>query len=253
MRTRKKTKPLRGKRKLFKRANPSRAHAVLVRNAKLDTLGAVAAVFAHESRNLLGALGTCVQVLRRNPNLTSDDAELLDIIQSGANRLNEIVGQFSVFRSGKALRINEVKLHEIIDATLAALQRDERYSSSIVVRRRFDASPISIKADGERLGQALWHLLLNAAQAMRDRGQLDVQTRQIGRKVEISVHDSGPGIPANVMPRIFEPLFSTKTRGAGLGLAIARRIVEEHGGTITAQSEAGKGARFIVRLPVGSK
>ena len=253
MKTRKHIKPRVNKTISDPRATRSSSSADLRRQAQLETLGEVAAVLSHESRNLLGALRTCVQVLRRNPHLTNEDAELLDIIQSGANRLNEIVSQFSVFRPGKTLQLNEVSLHELIDATLALLQRDERCSSSIVVRRRFGPSLISIKADGERLGQALWHLLLNAAQAMGDRGQLDVETRSVGREIEISVGDSGPGIAADVMPRIFEPLFSTKTRGAGLGLTIARRIVEEHAGTIAAQSEAGKGARFIVRLPVGSK
>ena len=252
MTTREKNIRRRGKREPAKRPNTPGAHEELRLQAKLDTLGEVAAVLAHESRNLLGALQTCVQVLRRNPQLTSDDAELLDIIRSGANRLAEIVGQFSVFRGGDAPQMKEVNVRELIEITLASLRRDERCSSSIVVRRRFESSLRSIMGDQARLGQVLWHLFLNAAQAMGERGQLEVQTRSVGREIEISVGDSGPGIPANVMPHIFEPLFSTKTRGAGLGLTIARRFVENHGGTIRVESEPGKGARFILRLPRGS-
>ncbi len=253
MRTRKKTKPSRGKRELSKRSNRPSAHAELRRKARLETLSDVAAVLAHESRNLLGALGTCVQVLRKNPHITSDDAELLDIIQSGANRLNEIVGQFSVFRGGNSARMGEVNLHELIDATLASLQRDERCSSSIVVQRRFDTSLKNIAGDGDQFRLALWHLLLNAVQAMGERGKLDVQTQNTGRKIEIFVRDTGPGIPKNVIAKIFEPLYTTKARGAGLGLAIVRRIVQAHGGAITVHSAPGKGANFTVWLPLGSK
>ncbi len=253
MRTRKKTKPSRGKRELSKRSNRPSAHGELRRKARLETIGDVAAVLSHESRNLLGALRTCVQVLRRNPHLTSDDTELLDIIQSGANRLNEIVGQFSLFRGETPLQMREVNLHELIDTTLASLQRDERCSSSLAIQRRFDTSLQSIMGDPAQLGQVLWHLFLNAAQAIGARGQLHVQTQNVGREIEISVRDTGPGIPKNVMQHIFEPLYSTKPRGAGLGLAIVRRIVEAHGGVITAQSEPGKGARFTLRLPAGSK
>jgi two-component system, NtrC family, sensor histidine kinase HydH len=253
MRTRKKTKPARGKRKHSKRANPSSAQVGLRRKARFETIGEVAAVLAHESRNLLGALGTCVQVLRRNPHLSSDDAELLDIIQSGANRLNEIVDQFSAFRAGTSPQMREVNLHEIIDATLASLQRDERCSSSIVVQRRFDTSLSNMAGDGDQLRLALWHLFLNAVQAMSERGQLQVQTENIGRQVEISVRDTGPGIPKNVSARMFEPLYTTKTRGAGLGLTIVRRVVEAHGGAVTVHSEPGKGASFTLRLPLGAK
>lgn len=251
MKKRTNTRSPRARRQPAAPPNSSGARARIA--TRLETIGAVAAVLTHESRNLLGALSTCVQVLRRNPHLTSEDTELLDIIQSGASRLNEIVGQFSLFRSAFPPRISDVNLHELIETKLAALKRDERCSPSLVICHRFHPSPITLRADGERLGQVLWHLFLNAVQAMGERGQLEVATCQIGSEVEITVRDSGPGIPTNVMPRIFEPLFSTKSRGAGLGLAIARRVVEEHAGTITAQSDGGKGARFILRLPAGSK
>ena len=253
MTTRKNTKPPRGKRKLSKRANPSGGRAELRRNTRLETIGDVAAVLSHESRNLLGALATCVQVLRRNPHISRDDAELLDIVQSGANRLNEIVGQFSVFRGGNPPQMRNVNLHELIDATLASLQRDERCSSSIVVQRRFDTSLSNIAGDGDQLHLAIWHLFLNAVQAMGERGQLQVQTDNIGPQVEISVRDTGPGISKNVIAKMFDPLYTTKTRGAGLGLTIVRRVVEAHGGAIAVHSAPGKGASFTVWLPLGAK
>lgn len=224
-----------------------------LRQARIDTIRDVAAVLGHETRNLLGALETCVQLLRRNPHVTGDDAELLGIIQSGSHRLNEIVSQFSSFGNPKAPKFEEVELHELIESTLALLQRDDRCSPSIVVNRRFDPDAISLSADREQLGAALWNMMLNAVQAMGDRGRLDIETRRRGGQMEVLVRDTGPGIPKDILPKIFAPLYSTKSRGAGLGLSIARSIVEAHGGTIAVESEHGKGTSFIVLLPIEPK
>ncbi len=224
-----------------------------LRRARLDTIGVVAAVLGHESRNLLGALDTCVQLLRKNSQITDDDAELLDIIQSGSRRLNEIVSEFSAFGRPPAPKFEEVELGELIEQTLALLQRDERCSSSIVMRPQFDPSLRYVKADREQMRLLLWNLTLNAVQAMGDQGQLDVETHRNGRKIKILIRDTGPGIPRDALPRIFEPLYSTKSRGIGLGLSIARSIVEAHGGRIAVESENGKGASFILRLPIEPK
>ena len=229
------------------------AQAEQLRKVQIDTIGAVATVLSHEAHNLLGALTTCVQVLRRNPHLTREDAELLDIIQTGSQRLNEIVSQFSAFEHPKSPNFEEVELHELIEETIVVLQRDERCSSSIVIRRQFDSSLYNIKADRDQLGQVFWNLFLNAVQAMGDQGQLWVETRRVGREIEILVQDTGPGIPAAALPNIFEPLYSTKSDGIGLGLAIVRRTVEELGGHITVHSEHGTGTRFMMLLPVEPK
>ena len=229
------------------------ARTELFRKAQIETIGAVAAVLDHESRNLLGALGTCVQILRRSPHITQDDKELLDIIQTGSQRLNEIVSQFSAFGHPKSPNFEEVELHKLIEETFVLLQRDERCSSSIVIRRQFDPSLYNIKADRDQLGQVFWNLFLNAVQAMGDQGQLRVETRRVGREIEILVQDTGPGIPAAVLPNIFEPLYSTKSDGMGLGLAIVRRTLEELGGHITVHSEHGTETRFMMLLPVAPK
>lgn len=220
---------------------------------RLDTIGQVAAVLSHESRNLLGALGTCVQVLRRNPHLSADDNELLDIVQSGAHRLSEVVEQFVIFRRPTPPRLNAVYLHELIEVTLDRLHQDERCSAEIVIERRFDPNIESITADAEGLRRAFWELCLNGAQAIGRRGLLSVETRRAGEKVFITVRDSGPGIDAGLKRNIFEPLFTTKTRATGLGLAIVNRIVEQHRGAVGFESQPGKGASFTISLPSASE
>jgi signal transduction histidine kinase len=217
---------------------------------RLDTIAKVATVLDHESRNLLGALKTCMQVLRRNPQLSADDKELLEIIDSGANRLGEIVGQFSAFKGSVQPRFAEVKLHLLIEQTMAALKRDERCAQAIMIERKFDSAIDGISADGAQLRQILWQLFLNAAQAMGAQGTLTVRTKRAGGEVIIGVSDTGPGIPPEARRRIYEPLYSTKTRGAGLGLTIVKRFVEQHGGRIAAQSDDGKGSSFTIRLPI---
>ena len=210
----------------------------------------MAAVLSHEARNLLGALGTCVQILRRNPHITRQDQELLDIIQTGSRRLNEIVSELSAFGRPKSPHFEEVDLHELVEQTSALIRRDDRCHSSIVIRHKFEPSSHKVKADRDQLGQILWHLFLNAVQAMGNQGQLRVETQKVGRKMKIAVRDTGPGIPPTVLSHIFEPLYSTKSGGVGLGLAIARRIIEQHGGQITVHSKDGKGTCFMVLLPV---
>jgi signal transduction histidine kinase len=190
-----------------------------------------------------------VQVLRRNPHLTADDKELLDIMQSGANRLSEIVGQFAVFRRTRPTQLSAVSLHAVIEETLARLRQDERCGAEIVIERRFDPIIELVNADAEGLRRALWELCLNGAQAIGKQGKLEVVTQRADEKILVTIRDSGPGIEASLAANIFAPLFTTKTRAAGLGLAIVKLIVEQHGGTVEAKSEPGKGASFTIALP----
>ena len=108
-------------------------------------------------------------------------------------------------------------------------------------------------ADHDQLRQVFWNLLLNAVQAMREGGTLSVETRRVGRHAEVLVRDTGPGIPAGIQARIFEPFVTTKSGGTGLGLAIVRRIIEDHGGRITVSAHDGAGTCFVLSLTVDAK
>src|SRR6266536_931469 len=229
------------------------AQAELVRQTRMAAMGEIAAAVAHEARNPLGALTNCLQLLRDNPALTGEDAELLAIMQSECKRLNDIVSDFLSFGRPRAPRLAAVDLHELIDVTWGLLQKDDRCPPTIIWERRFDAALTPVMADRDQLRQVFWNLFLNAVQAMRDGGVLAVETWATGRQVEVRVCDTGPGIPEAVLARVFEPFVTTKSGGTGLGLAIVRRIVDDHGGRVTVGTREGMGTCFVLSLAVATK
>jgi signal transduction histidine kinase len=226
------------------------AQAQLVHKTRMAAIGEIAAAVAHEARNPLGAISNCVQMLRTNSTLTGEDAELLRIVYTETQRLNEIVSDFLAFGRPKSPQFQAVDIHEVVETTLTLLRRDDRWPTAITVLTKFDAALPALHADRDQLRQVLWNLFLNAAQAMGDNGELRVETTHRGDRAEILVQDTGPGITSSLLPRIFEPFFTTRAGGTGLGLAIVRRIVEEHSGQIRVDSEAGAGTCFVLTLPI---
>ncbi len=226
------------------------AQAELVRKTRAAAMGEIAAAVAHEIRNPLGALTSCTEVLQMNPHISGEDAEHLDTIRVETRRLNEIVSEFLVFGHPRPPQFEGVDLHELIDETLAILKHDSRCSSSIVFLRQFDPSLQEVPVDRDQLRQVFWNLFLNAVQAMKEKGELQVETHRLDSYLEILVRNTGPEIPATVLPHIFEPFYTTKSGGTGLGLAIVRRIVEEHGGQIAVDSQQGVGTCFVLSMPL---
>lgn len=216
----------------------------------LKTLNQLVQVLSHETRNILGSFATCLALLRRSAQLNKDDRELVDILQSGARRLNEISEQFAAFGPRPPLRVEQVELAEIITEVIDRLRRDERCAATLDIRVECDPAIGRIAADRNLLAKVLWNLFLNAVQAMGERGTLAIETKRMDGGVEIGVRDNGPGIPPSLRGRIFQPLFTTKTRSTGLGLAIARKILEEHGGEIKLHNTQETGSLFKVKLPL---
>ena len=226
------------------------AQTELVRKTRTAAMGEIAASVAHEVRNPLGALNSCAELLQMNPHISGEDAEHLDVIRVEARRLNQIVSEFLAFGRPRPPQFEAVDLHELIDETFAVLQRDDRCPSSIVFLRQLDPSVQEVRADRDQLRQVFWNLFLNAVQAMKEKGELHVETRRLRSYVEILVRNTGPEIPAAVLPNIFDPFYTTKSGGTGLGLAVVRRIVEEHGGQIAVDSQHGVGTCFVLSLPL---
>jgi signal transduction histidine kinase len=228
----------------------SAAQENLVAKTRMAAMGEIAAVVAHETRNPLGALSNCIQLLQKNPGLTGDEAELLAIMRAESQRLNDIVSEFLAFGRPRPPHFQEVALGDVIDEMLTLLRRDDRCPPTARLARHLDPAVDTVYADPDQLRQVLWNLLLNAVEAGRERPALTVETHRRGAGAEIVVRDSGPGLAPHLIPRVFEPFFTTKAGGTGLGLAIVRRIVEDHGGRVDVESRPQVGTAFTIVLPL---
>ena len=223
----------------------------VVRKTRLAAIGEIAAVMAHEIRNPLGAISNCAQVLRKHAPLSPENAELLEIIKSEADRLNAIVSDFLAYGRPRSPVFQHVDIHESIDEALRMLRRDARCTPSIAIAKKYGASGLTVRADPDQLRQIFWNLLINAVQAMDGAGTITVETTECGGRLDVVVADTGCGIPPTDVARLFEPFQTRRAAGIGLGLATVRRIVEDHGGHVSMDSVPGVGTQVLVSLPHG--
>lgn len=227
----------------------------MVRRERLTTLGQLSASIAHELRNPMGAIRNAAFFLGmavEDPD--PDVGEALEIMEDEIGRCEEIIRSLLDFVSARPPERRELPLNEVVREALREMEVPE----AVDVVTELDGALPSIEADGNQLRQVLRNLLHNAVQAMPAGGRLTVKTARVidrspvGQRgeVTISVTDTGIGIAKEDVDRIFEPLFTTKAKGIGLGLPLARMLVERHGGRIEVESDVGVGSTFTVRLPV---
>lgn len=218
---------------------------------RLANIGTLSAGMAHEVKNALVAVRTFVDLLLEK----NSDAELAEIVGREMKRIDAIVSQMLRVAGPPKPNLAPVRLHEALDHSLRLVQHQIN-DKLIALRARFAAESDMVSGDLYQLEQALMNLLLNALEAMSPNGELTVATDIITppgghpRQLRLTISDTGIGIPPENIERIFETFFTTKKSGTGLGLAITRRIVEEHHGLISAASEPGRGATFVVLLPL---
>jgi two-component system sensor histidine kinase PilS (NtrC family) len=225
------------------------------RQERLATVGSLAAGIAHEIRNPLASLYGSIQVLQGELDLKGDNKYLMDIVVKETNRLNTIITEFLEYARTKATLTEKIELLPMLDETIMLMKNSKDFNENIKVSH--DVGPhIIVKGNAQRLRQVFWNLLINAYEAMPNGGAITIsaslfqQTDEETQTCEIVITDTGQGIARECLDKIFDPFFTTKTRGIGLGLAIVYRIIEDHRGTITVDSEAGKGTRFTIRLPL---
>jgi signal transduction histidine kinase len=225
--------------------------AEISRQERLSELGNLAATVAHEIRNPLNSVSMGLQRLKAEftPTQDADDyARFLKLMQEEVHRLNSIVEQFLSLARPLHLNPEEIAIAPYLKE-LAALITAEANSSRVNVDLKVPGDLPPLHADRNYLKQLLLNLVLNGIQAMPEGGTLSIAARAVKDQIELTVADQGIGIKPAVMKKIFEPYFTTKNNGSGLGLSIARRIAEAHGGAITVESEASCGSRFRVLLP----
>jgi len=214
---------------------------------RLATLGRMAANIAHEIRNPLASLSGAVEALTLGGVPVEMRECLTQIVLRESDRLSEIIRNFLEYARPAPLVVERVDAVAVLDDVLHALAQRLPHDGVKIVRE-FPAS-LPLEADRQRLRQALWNLCVNALGAMPAGGELRVDGGLRSGMVELTVADSGEEILPQDLPHVFEPFFSTRHDGGGLGLALAHRIAQEHGGEVTVRSEHGVGAEFTLHLP----
>jgi two-component system sensor histidine kinase PilS (NtrC family) len=225
--------------------------ASMRRAERLATIGQLAAGIAHEIRNPLASISGSVELLRQAPQVTEDDRALMAIVTREIERLDALISDILELTNPRKKQTARLDVGVLVDETLAMFRQDPAVGTVAVEALPRDGDGLAIEGDPGKLRQVVWNLLRNAADAVAHGGTaIKIGIRREADRAVIEVADDGPGIPADVMPRIFDPFFSTKDRGTGLGLATSQAIVGEHGGTVEAESTLGTGTRFTVRLPL---
>lgn len=214
---------------------------------KMAAIGELSTYVAHEIRNPLFAIGGFANSLLRSPSLDETARGKVQVILEESRRLDTILKSILNFARPTSPRTGEVDLNLLARQTmeLMSIGFDQR---RIAVDMQLALDIPKARGDGEMLKQCLINLVKNAQEAMPDGGRLTVRTGMTPQYVHIAVEDTGVGIPADLHDKIFSPFFSTKEKGAGIGLAMSRKIIEEMGGQVDLQSQVGKGTIITLRL-----
>jgi len=239
---------------LFHDLTEKKALEVKVRRAdRLAAMGTLAAGLAHEIKNPLTAVRAFVQMLPEKHEKMVFREKFNRIVPRELDRVNELLENLLDLVRTPKLKITPLNITECVDHVLETLE-PEIQSRSIIVQRFSDDEGLRVYADNSYLSRALYNIALNAVQAMPDGGTLTVETTANpvpGKKhlADIRISDTGTGIPQEHTKDIFNPFFTSKEKGTGLGLAVTNKIIEDQSGTILVESERGEGTTFTVTLP----
>jgi signal transduction histidine kinase len=215
---------------------------------QLAAVGELAASIAHEVRNPLAGMKGALEVLRTELAIKAN-REIVDELLAQITRLENLVRDLLTFARPTALTVKPCSLHDMLDRLLRTYQ-DGADSAGITIQRIYGPATGTIQADPQQLEQVFLNLVHNAFQAMEHGGTLTVATQAEPGAVRVSFRDSGKGIAPADLQRVFQPFYTTKHRGSGLGLPIVKKIVQAHGGMIEVASEPGRGTTVTLTLPV---
>ncbi|MDE3166134.1 MAG: hypothetical protein KGN36_10030 [Acidobacteriota bacterium] len=224
------------------------AEEAVRRSDRLAALGQLTAGLAHELRNPLGTIKASAEMLEKTLSKENEVArEVAGFISTEVDRTNSLVTRFLQFARPLQVKAETADLAAALDRVIAGAERE---TAGITIYKAYAPEIPPFPFDAELMERVFHNLVVNAAQASPAGGAVTVKTRLNGRSVDTLVIDRGSGIRPEEMAQIFNPFFTTKKEGVGLGLAIVSKIVDEHGGKIAVESEPGKGSIFCVSLPM---
>ena len=229
----------------------------MVQAEHLATMGELAAGVAHEIRNPLAGIAGAIEIISRDFPKDHPDREILEDLRQEVRRIEKVLSDLLTYARPKAPQFGMADLKDTVAHTLQ-LARQQIGSKNVEFSIQIPSPLPRFRMDPEQLHQVLLNLVLNGIQALDQEGKITIQARVLAGSgtpnrpnyVEISVGDTGGGISRDHMEKIFRPFYTTKRGGTGLGLSLCRRIIGQHGGTLTAESEVNKGSRFVIRLPI---
>jgi len=224
----------------------------LIRAEKLAAIGQLASGVGHELRNPLAAIKNAIyyvrgkvvksELVQKEPRVM----EFLDIVDNEINSSNKIISDLLEFSRVSKLAVSPTSIEAVSEDALSHTTIPE----NIELTKKIEASLPEVEIDANQVRQVLVNILFNAVQAMPDGGKLTISARGKDKFLEVGIADTGCGIPREIIGKIFDPLFTTRARGIGLGLAVCKAIIEKHEGYIEVESEVGKGTTFTINLPL---
>jgi PAS domain S-box-containing protein len=222
----------------------------LVKSERLAAIGELAGMIGHDLRNPLTGIKNSAYFMKKKGNDISraQAQEMLEIIDKCVDYSNKIVNDLLEYSREVHLEPHEESIKKLLTESLSLLDLPEK----IEVKNHLNDEP-TVKVDSDKIRRVFINLIKNAVDAMPDGGKITIDSHQINGRLEVSFSDTGRGISDEVLPKLFMPLFTTKAQGMGFGLAICKRFIEAHGGTITVKTVKEKGTSFTITLPIEPK
>jgi two-component system sensor histidine kinase HydH len=215
---------------------------------RLAVLGEMVAGVSHEIKNPLGIIRSTAELLASMPGANDTQRKLSTVITEESTRLNRIVTEFLDFARPQTPNLQKCDLKQIIEKNLTFLE-PELQKRGITVRNNLDSRSLALLADQELLYRAFLNIFINSIQSIGNGGRIEIFVSHESENYRIEIEDNGCGIHQENLKKIFNPFFTTKEKGSGLGLSIVRKIIEGHQGSITIESEKGQGTRVKLLLP----
>ncbi|HID38355.1 MAG TPA: hypothetical protein EYP36_02430 [Calditrichaeota bacterium] len=225
----------------------------LQRSMKFSVIANLASSISHEIKNPLSAMAIHAEILNtRLKNVELEDSEKvqrsLDVLQNEVRRLNRIINQFLNLARIKKTDLSLININTVVNEVLFLIQQ-QAIERHIRIKTTIDEKLDFIYGDPDQLKQVILNIVLNAFQAIDREGTVYVRTREMNKRIFVEIQDTGKGMPPEVQRRIFEPYFTTKDDGGGIGLSVSKSIMEAHEGRISFETVIGKGTRFILDFP----